>query len=161
LQIEIPGGKLRNMASVLHFLEGFVRTLLAVFELLGLSPLVYVAVPAVLVTLVLCNRYRSDAGQIWRLSRWIVVGQVGLACLIYLAAVIWPASRPDAAPIKENVVGLWAIQVLGLLSIFVDVWSVWKMRGYRWLAIGSSMVHLCLLASLYFLVGMAVTGDAI
>jgi hypothetical protein len=161
LQTEILDGKLRNMASVLNLLEGFVEMFRAVFEVLAYPPLLSVAFFAAFVALVQFHRYRSDAGQIWRLSRWILVGQVGLACLICVAATIWPAARPDVGPITGNTIGFRAIKVLGLLSILVDVWSVWKMRRYLWLAISCSIVHLCLLAAFWFLAGMAVTGDAL
>ena len=133
----------------------------AVFEVLAYPPLFCVAFLAAFVTLVLFDKHRSDAGQIWRISRWILVGQVGFACLIYVAATIWPAARPEVGPIKENVIGLRVIEVIAVFSILVDVWSVWKMRSYRWLAISCSVVHLCFLAALWFLAGMAVTGDAI
>jgi hypothetical protein len=161
LQTGILDGKLRDMASVSDFLLGLAGMLRAVFEVFAYPPLFCVAFFAAFVTLVLFDNYRSDAGQIWRLSRWILVGQVGLACLVYVAATIWPAARPEDGPIKENVIGLRAIEVITLFSILVDVWSVWKMRNYRGLAISCSVVHLCFLVALWFLAGMAVTGDAI
>lgn len=149
------------MASVSNFPLEFAGMLRAVFEVLAYPPLFCVVFFAAFVTLVLFDKYRSDAGQIWRLSRWILVAQVGLACLIYVAATIWPAARPEVGPIKENVIGLRAIGGIALFSVLVDVWSVWKMRSYRWLAISCSMVHLCFLTALWFLAAMAVTGDAI
>jgi len=129
------------------------------FLILTNSPLV-LFIPAIFFTIALAVKHRSDWREIWRGSWPIFALQIALVVLLVLAASRWEASRPLNGPVTPNRVGIIAHRSIGALSVLVDIYWIARLRKYRWLALSASFLHLCLLALIYFVTAIAVTGDA-
>jgi hypothetical protein len=124
------------------------------------SPLLFAFVSAIFFTIMLAAKYRSNWREIWSRSWPILAIQIALVVILVLAASKWEASRPLNGPVTPNRTGILAHRSIALLSVLVDVFWIARLPEYRWLALSASFLHLCLLAPVYLMTAIAVTGDA-
>ena len=158
-EIRTKNGNRAWTAGISFIILGIEPKLMLAFLTGTDSPLV-LFIPATFFTIALAVKHRSGWREIWTRS-WPIFGlQIALVVILVLAASRWEANRALNGPVTPNRIGVIAHSSVALASVLVDILWIARLWKYRWLALSASCLHLCLLAPIYFVTAIAVTGDA-
>jgi hypothetical protein len=141
------------------FFPTFSRYLYWSVEFLYTPPFCYVtlAIFASLVISVLVQRPHMN--PIWK--KYYSIPIVQFLCFpaaIAVAAVGYVDWQPPNYH-GPNTWGLRTEDLLGVISLCLGIYWIWKMKGLRWLAISVTLLQLWILAGANFIAGMALTGQ--
>jgi hypothetical protein len=96
--------------------------------------------------------------EVWkRTFSLVIVQSLCFPATIAVAAIGYVDWQVPNFPGPNNW-GLRAADLLGLLSLGLGVYWVWKMKGLRWYAVSLTLLQLWFLVAANFIAGMALTG---
>ena len=102
-------------------------------------------------------KQRPFQNSLWRSSHWLVLTQLLFFPAVISLGVLCPASGPSAFHGEST--ASRAYELMGLLSILLGAFWVYRMRGFRWFAFSLVAVLQIILMGAFFIAGMAVSGD--
>jgi hypothetical protein len=100
-----------------------------------------------------------EAGR-WKRYYWLVLTQfLFLPATAALGVVYRVSTDPTQPRPTVNPIGDWGINILFLLSLALNVFWVYRMKGVRWFAFCFVSLQQLFLFGAAFVAGMSVTGD--
>jgi hypothetical protein len=126
-------------------------------SLMGLPPLLALLFAACLSPALAFARQRPFQNPLWRGSHWLVLTQLLFFPGVISLGVLYPAS--GASFFHGESTASRAYELMGLLSILLGAFWVYRMKGFRWFAFSLVAVLQVILAGAFFIAGMAVSGD--
>ena len=147
-----------SLPSLLDFVRTFWRYSADTVQFLILPPYLVVTIillGGVAVSLVFD---RAIGHNVTKSTYWIAFAQ--FLCLPATLAIAATGSVDRfAAPYHPNQLGLWASNILFVVSLCLGAYWIWKMKSHRWFATSVALVQLWSLVVAGFVAGMALTGD--
>ena len=125
--------------------------------LVGLPPFLILLFVACLSLALAFAKQRPFQHSLWRSSHWLVLTQLLFFPAVLSVGVIYPASGPSA--FHGQSIASRACDLMGLLSIILAAFWVYRMKGFRWFAFSLAAVLQIILLGAFFIAGMAVSGD--
>ena len=125
--------------------------------LVGLPPLLILLLVACLSLALAFAKQRPFQHALWRGSNWLVLTQLLFFPVVLSLGVLYPAS--GASAFHGQSIASRACDLMGLLSIILAAFWVYRMKGFRWFAFSLVAVLQMILLGAFFIAGMAVSGD--
>ena len=96
----------------------------------------------------------------WKHHYWLVLIQVLFIPAVVALGVLYRVNTdPTQAHPKPNPVGDWGIDILFFLSLAVNCFWVYRMKGLRWFAFCLLALQQVFVFGAAFIAGMSITGD--
>jgi hypothetical protein len=103
------------------------------------------------------GQQRSSAPR--PLHRWSILSHLLFFPAAIAVGVLFPAFTLNGRPLSPNHFGQLAVSILTYASFASCLFWIWKMRGFRWLAVGLvTLLEVPVLTAL-LVAGMSVTGN--
>lgn len=147
-----------RLAPLLDFVRTFWRYVIDTVQFLIVPP--YVAVTIILLAGVAISLVfdRAIGHNVTKSTYWIAFAQFLCLPATLAIAATGPVDRL-AVPYHPNQLGLWASNILFVVSLCLGAYWIWKMKSHRWFTTSVVLVQLWLLVVAGFVAGMALTGD--
>jgi hypothetical protein len=127
------------------------------FVQLRMVTLICILLTGCLVGLVTLQRPFQSAR--WKPYYWLVLTQfLSLPGAAAIGALFRAATNPPFSP-QVNPLGETILDSLGILSLAVSVFWIYRMKGFRWFAFCLLGLQTVLLFGVMFVAAMSVTGD--
>ena len=123
-------------------------------------PPVFVILLSATVSLFLAFRkQRPFQNPLWKRSHWLVLTQLLFFPIVICVGALYPADGPSYLRSTPNSVANHVCDLLGLLSLALAAFWVYRMKGFRWFAVSLIIVIEMILFGAFFVAGMAISGD--
>jgi ABC-type uncharacterized transport system fused permease/ATPase subunit len=146
--------------SLSHFAEHFWTYAVWSLEFLFVIPRILIIVLIATISLALaCWTQRPFQNPLWKNSYWFVLTQLLFFPIVISIGVLYPANGPSYLHPTTNSVANNVCGFLGLLSLALAAFWVYRMKGFRWFAVSLVTILEMILFGAFFVAGMAITGD--
>ncbi len=125
--------------------------------LLYIPPLLIIFIGACLSLALAFWKQRPFRNPLWKSSHWFVLTQLLFFPAAISIGVLYPASNPGF--LHANSTATIAFELLAWLSYALAAFWVYRMKGFRWLALSVVAALQMILMGAFFVAGMAVSGD--
>ena len=145
------------MASVANFAPAFRTLFVWSMQALTLPPflLFLLAALANLIAALICQKPLRSG--MWKRWCYLSLAQLAFFPAIVCVGALFPAEHVRAN--SANPVGEWACDILGVLSLALGAYWIYRSKGFRWFAASVVFLVEIILMGALFIAGMAVSGD--
>jgi len=141
-----------------HFVRQFwTLTVWSIQSLFYMPPLTALFILALLSLSLAAWKQRPLQSPRWKRSHWLVLTQLLFFPAVISIGVLYPAPGPSFY--HPESVASRVCDFLGLLSLALGAFWVFRMKGVRWFAISLVAALQMILMGAFFVAGMAVSGD--
>jgi hypothetical protein len=102
-------------------------------------------------------KQRPFQHPLWKRSHWLVLTQLLFFPAVISIGILYPASGPSFQ--HPNSTASHVCDALGMLSLALAAFWVFRMKGVRWFALCLVIMLQLILLGALFVAGMAISGD--